>query len=903
MKKRKLGVVGVVTAALCASLFAGTAFAAGISSSTDLNANWTIPTTPMTNTVWKDAEGNVVAEGTEGATQYKVLTTWAEAWSTSGADYLGVSNSAYYGNGGNGNATITTLKVAQQDTTAGVWATSANVSPNAYNWNSYYNLYATVQNTAGFETELSDWQAMISGANSGAGGTYWDTDSGVWCGFKYRPDVVVGSNNLSESNAAIYISQIREGHYSATATADGGTYYPDPEEGTDDQYDSSYYVWGDENYDPAIMSYNNNSPYSFVASGYQLAELSQAVIDANYDEDGNANYPGLDEGEAVTWKTVQKMPRSNRYSESVMDCALNIEMLAKGSVYYTLSQIDQGNVDRKKVAYVVYPANYWNKDRDGNPTDQVTPEDKMIVAVYDYTENIGTGPMDGRTSWTSLTVDQLGADGSLEVQTAKTGGSSVGENDTESSTTTYTLYWADADDIASCDVLYCSPNVTETATELQDWISKYTTTTELGNRAAEISYLTTWPVVTNGSNYTFEKFIYGAFGMDFIYPELFPSMELSCYWCDACYHLTDASITSAMSWIYSTASLPAGATLSDIPATYSRSHLLAKFVEGLDYFNNNKNTDPTISRVLSNTALDGSTTYGDDNPYVFQGFEPTDYWQTTEVYVAPDTSDLEAAIAEAEEIMASGTSYTQGSQDALEVALAEAQEVLADANNAYADQAEVDAATAALEDAIAALQTQFTDVTDPNQYYYDAVYNMVALGAITGYENGSFGVGDSMSRAQLVTIMWRYCEPEEYATYDEKNSKNESGLSDVPDGQYYTGAVNWAVKNGVVTGYEDGRFGPDDSITFDQMTTVVARYTLGFDAAADYNTSALENGSFTDKSAVEDYARGPMSWAIENGLITGNNNGDGTYTLDPVSDVARERATTVLWRAIEGGQI
>ncbi len=895
MKKRKLGIVGVVTAALCASLFAGTAFAAGISSSTDLNANWTIPTTPMTNTIWKDAKGNVVPEGTEGATQYKVLTTWAEAWSTSGADYLGVSNSAYYGNGGNGNATITSMKVAQRDTTAGVWATSANTSPNAYNWNSYYNLYAAVQISGGYNAELSDWQAMISGANAGAGGTYWDTSSGVWCGFKYRPDVVVTSNNLSSGQAAVTIDQIQKGQYSATYTIvtegegrDATSYYyaaPDDE----GKYDESYYVWGDENYDPEIMSYNNNSPYSFVASGYQLANLAQDVIAQN----DKIDYPGIGADETVTWQTAQQLPRSNRYSESVMNCALNIEMLAKGSVYYTLSQIDQGNVDRKKVAYVTYQPG----------SNQSPNEDEMVVAVYDYTENIGTGPMDGRTSWTSLAVDQLGADGSLTVQTEKTGGSTVGEGDYDSSTTTYVLYYASADDIASCDVVYCSPNVTMTQTELQEWINTYATTTALKNRATEISYLTTWPVVTNGSNYTFEKFIYGAFGMDFIYPELFPSMELSCYWCDACYHLTDESITSAMSWIYSTASLPAGATLSDIPATYSRNHLLAKFVEGLDYFNSNKTTDATISRVLANRALDGTTTYGNDNPYVFNGFEPTDYWQGSEVYTAPDTSDLEAAIAEAEAAIASG-SYTQGTQDALEVALAEAQEVLADANNAYADQAEVDAATAALEDAIAALQTQFTDVTDPSEYYYDAVYNMVAIGAITGYNETIFGVGDPMTRAQLVTIMWRYCEPEEYASYDEPNAKNESGLPDVKDGEYYTGAINWAVKNGVITGYEDGRFGPDDSITFDQMTTVVARYALGgINAAAIYNTSALNSGSFTDKDAVEDYARGPMSWAIENGLVTGNNNGDGTYTLDPLSDVARERATTVLWRAIEGNQI
>ncbi len=265
-----------------------------------------------------------------------------------------------------------------------------------------------------------------------------------------------------------------------------------------------------------------------------------------------------------------------------------------------------------------------------------------------------------------------------------------------------------------------------------------------------------------------------------------------------------------------------------------------------------------------------------------------------------DKEALEALIGTAEALDISNC--TEMSRQALESALAAAEVV---ANNGEATQDEVDAASLALSEAIQGLQTQFTDVTNPDDYYYEPIYSMVKIGAITGYEDGSFGVGDSMTRAQLVTVMWRYCEPGEYATYDEPNSQNTSGLPDVPDGQYYTGAVNWAVANNVVTGnlHEDGTytFNPDDPMTFDQLAAVVARYSLGgVEAAESQDTSALDNGPFTDPEAVEDFARGPMSWAIENEIVTGNNNGDGTYTLDPVSDVPRERATTVLWRAIDG---
>ncbi len=193
-----------------------------------------------------------------------------------------------------------------------------------------------------------------------------------------------------------------------------------------------------------------------------------------------------------------------------------------------------------------------------------------------------------------------------------------------------------------------------------------------------------------------------------------------------------------------------------------------------------------------------------------------------------------------------------------------------------------------------------------NEWYFDAVYGMVDLGAITGYNETIFGVGNSMTRAELVTVMWRYCEPDEYATYDEKNAKDTTGLPDAQNGTYYTGAVNWAYANKVITGnqHEDGTYtlNPDDPVTFEQMATILARYCLGgIEAAADYPTASLDNGAFTDKDAVEDFARGSMSWAIDNGVITGNDNYDGTWTLSPLEDVARERATTVLYRTIEGG--
>ncbi|MDO4502895.1 MAG: hypothetical protein Q4D06_06895 [Coriobacteriia bacterium] len=621
MRKRFLmGVTLASTVALSATLGAGMAFGAAVTDISDINggngASWTVPTSPMTNTVWKDADGNIVDANTPGAKQYKVLTTWAEAWSTAGPDFLGVSNSAYYGNGGNGNAKVTNYTQAQKSSMVGIWATSANESPNAYNWNTFYNFYAEAMNKT-----ASDWSCVSTTSN---GGSDWDSASGVWCGFKYRPDVVWTNNNLNAAAAADYVKQINEGKYSASATkaTDGNkTYVADANE--DGSYDSSYAQYGDATYNPQVISPNNNSPYSFVASAYQLADASAKVIA------DTANNPGIGD-EALTWKNANKLPRSGRYSETPTECALNVEKLARGSVYYTLSKIADGTVNKKKVAYVAYPFGYSVTNRDGSVTTY-TDDTQVIVAEYDYTENIGSGPMDGRASWSPLTVDQLST---KNVYAPRAAGTAV--SGTDNSTTTFTLYYATADDLADCDVVY-SPHRTVTSKEWKEWIEKNATPSKAAN-ASKISYVAASPAITNGSNYTMEKLIYGAYAMDTIYPELFKNMEMSSYWFNKIYHIKASNLAETMSWGYAKSSLPAGTSLATIGNGYDVNKTLNKFEQGYKYFQASKDKDATIARVLANKALDGSVADSAGNPYAFNGFTPTSTWvdEDHSKYVDPD---------------------------------------------------------------------------------------------------------------------------------------------------------------------------------------------------------------------------------------------------------------------------
>ena len=217
-------------------------------------------------------------------------------------------------------------------------------------------------------------------------------------------------------------------------------------------------------------------------------------------------------------------------------------------------------------------------------------------------------------------------------------------------------------------------------------------------------------------------------------------------------------------------------------------------------------------------------------------------------------------------------------------------------------------------------RTYFTDApaTDYEKWYFEAVYALADAGYITGYTSGddagAYGVGDTMKRCDLVTVLWRIACPEEYANYEADaaatgayDAANTTGLSDVTADRYYTAAVNWAVANGVVTGYTSGtyagKFRPGASISFQEMCLVIARYECGgTDVTTEASTSSLLAG-FTDGSSVASWARAGMAWCVENGLVSGYENSNGTYSLKPASSVTRERVATVIYRARQAGML
>jgi hypothetical protein len=173
----------------------------------------------------------------------------------------------------------------------------------------------------------------------------------------------------------------------------------------------------------------------------------------------------------------------------------------------------------------------------------------------------------------------------------------------------------------------------------------------------------------------------------------------------------------------------------------------------------------------------------------------------------------------------------------------------------------------------------FTDVKK-SDWFYDAVQYVYDNGLMDGTENNTFSPKVTTSRGMLVTILWRL---------EGKPTVSGTVFPDVASGQWYTNAVLWASANGIVEGYDNGKFGPDDTLTREQMATILYRYASykGYDV-----TASADLSKYTDAGRVSSYAATALSWANATGLVTGMTD----TTLVPKGSAIRAQAATILMR-------
>lgn len=175
----------------------------------------------------------------------------------------------------------------------------------------------------------------------------------------------------------------------------------------------------------------------------------------------------------------------------------------------------------------------------------------------------------------------------------------------------------------------------------------------------------------------------------------------------------------------------------------------------------------------------------------------------------------------------------------------------------------------------------FADVSPTRDTWcYTQVMQASEAGLMNGYGSSLFGKNDPITRGQMVQILYNY--------YGEDCGTN-SGFSDVPSSAWYAKAVTWASKKGVVSGYSNGTFGPDNKLTREQMVTIL--YNVAGRPAT--NTSAL--AQFNDRGQVAAYAVNGFSWAVSNKVVSGTSN----TTLSPRGTATRAQVAVILIRYLE----
>ena len=176
---------------------------------------------------------------------------------------------------------------------------------------------------------------------------------------------------------------------------------------------------------------------------------------------------------------------------------------------------------------------------------------------------------------------------------------------------------------------------------------------------------------------------------------------------------------------------------------------------------------------------------------------------------------------------------------------------------------------------------EYNDVP-ANAWYAGAVEFAVRNRLMNGVGDKKFDPEGSMTRAMLVTVLWRY---------EGSPKKGTNHFSDVPNGKWYTDAIAWASAEGVVGGVGNNRFDPDGKITREQMATILFRYA----EKKEIDTSKRGDlRAFPDGGKVASWAKNAMQWAVAEKIIGGS---DGK--LLPQGNATRAQVATILMRYIE----
>ncbi len=181
-------------------------------------------------------------------------------------------------------------------------------------------------------------------------------------------------------------------------------------------------------------------------------------------------------------------------------------------------------------------------------------------------------------------------------------------------------------------------------------------------------------------------------------------------------------------------------------------------------------------------------------------------------------------------------------------------------------------------------KTGYSDVS-ANDWFASAVDYVTDKGMMNGTSATTFGPKANTTRGMVVTVLYRL---------ENEPSTAAASFTDVASGAYYANAVAWANANGVVSGYGNGKFGPNDKVTREQLAAILYRYAQykKYDVSVGEDTNIMD---FDDVRQISSYAVPAIQWACGAGVMSGKS----TYTLDPKGDATRAEVAAMLMRFCE----
>ena len=178
----------------------------------------------------------------------------------------------------------------------------------------------------------------------------------------------------------------------------------------------------------------------------------------------------------------------------------------------------------------------------------------------------------------------------------------------------------------------------------------------------------------------------------------------------------------------------------------------------------------------------------------------------------------------------------------------------------------------------------FPDVTS-GDWFYDAVAYVYDKGMMEGTTDTTFAPAMNLTRSMIAQVLYNLEERPE--------APGAAGFPDVAAGAWYADAVNWAAARGIVKGYDTGAFGPEDSVTREQLAAILYRYAQ----AKGYDTTqgGMAVREFSDSASISDWAQEAMAWAVNAQVLSGKGNG----VLDPQGTATRAEVAQMLMNFVE----